>query len=82
MLTGKPPLYSKSQLEIVEKKLEKSSISIPRKMSAEARSFLTGLLKFNPKERLGSKGSDEIKSHPFFAGINFDDLVNKRIRPP
>ena len=82
MLTGRPPLYSKNQLEIVEKKLEKSSVSIPRKLSAEARSLLAGLLKFNPEERLGSKGTEEIQSHPFFASVNFEDLVNKRIRPP
>lgn len=82
MLTGKPPLYSKNQLEIVEKKLEKSSVSIPKKLSNEARSLLAGLLRFSPEERLGARGSEEIRAHPFFANINFEDLVNRRIRPP
>lgn len=27
-----------------------------------------------PEERLGKNGSSEVKSHPFFAGINFETL--------
>jgi protein-serine/threonine kinase len=27
-----------------------------------------------PEERLGRHGADEIKAHPFFAGINWDTI--------
>jgi hypothetical protein len=38
----------------------------------------------DPARRLGSgKGdADEIKKHPFFKDVSFDDVMNKRIPPP
>ena len=37
----------------------------------------------NPKERLGSKGdAEEIKKHPYFKDVNWDDVYNKKIPPP
>ena len=42
------------------------------------------LLTRDPTRRLGSgKGdAEEIKRHPFFKDVNWDDVVNKRIPPP
>jgi hypothetical protein len=34
--------------------------------------FIDALLKLNPKERLGAKGWDEVKQHPFFTAAGFD----------
>lgn len=31
----------------------------------------------NPKQRLGYNGSEEIKNHPFFQGVNWDLAVKK-----
>jgi serine/threonine protein kinase len=50
--------------------------------SKEARSLVTGLLEIDPNKRIGAKGAEEVKSHPFFAGINWKDLLKKRIAPP
>ena len=38
----------------------------------------------DPTRRLGSgKGdAEEIKRHPFFKDVNFDDVLHKRIPPP
>jgi len=35
---------------------------------------LKKLLKSNPQERLGAKSYSELKAHPFFSGINWDNL--------
>ncbi len=42
------------------------------------------LLTRDPNRRLGSGKTDaeEIKRHPFFKDVNFDDVLNKRIPPP
>jgi serine/threonine protein kinase len=52
--------------------------------SENAKSFIQNLLIVDPKNRLGSgpNGSQNVKSHPFFNNINWDDTLNKRIIPP
>jgi len=35
-----------------------------------------------PTERLGNNGSEEIKAHPFFGGIDWVKLYNKKYQPP
>lgn len=42
------------------------------------------LLNRDPKKRLGAGPSDaaEIKQHPFFHGVNWDDMLAKRVPPP
>uniref|UniRef100_A0A669P306 non-specific serine/threonine protein kinase n=1 Tax=Phasianus colchicus TaxID=9054 RepID=A0A669P306_PHACC len=54
-----------------------TSLSIPDHVSKEARSLIQQLLQFNPAERLGAgvAGVEDIKSHPFFALIEWGDLV-------
>ena len=50
-------------------------------VSSECQSLIQGLLVKDPAKRLGAKyGAEEIKAHPFFAGINWALLRHKR--PP
>ena len=49
-------------------------------ISNNAGDFLKKLLNKNIEQRLGFKnGFDEIKQHPFFKEINFDDIINQKI---
>ncbi|KAJ4929268.1 hypothetical protein JOQ06_004879 [Pogonophryne albipinna] len=50
-----------------------TALNIPESVSEEARSLLEKLLQFNPMERLGAGvgGVDDIKSHPFFARVQW-----------
>ncbi|XP_053737542.1 ribosomal protein S6 kinase delta-1 isoform X4 [Synchiropus splendidus] len=50
-----------------------TTLNIPEFVSEEARSLLEQLLQYNPVERLGAgvAGSDDIKSHPFFATVDW-----------
>ncbi|XP_063299910.1 ribosomal protein S6 kinase delta-1 [Pelobates fuscus] len=51
-----------------------TSINLPDHVSKEARSLIQQLLQFNPLERLGAgvSGVEDIKSHPFFAGVDWE----------
>jgi serum/glucocorticoid-regulated kinase 2 len=36
----------------------------------------------NPNKRLGAKGGQEIRKHPFFEGIDFAKMVRLEVEPP
>ena len=54
----------------------------PLKISDEAKNIITKLLEKNPGSRLGKTGLNEIKSHPFFGNLNFENLKNKKLKSP
>ncbi|KAH9482800.1 Serine/threonine-protein kinase ppk18 [Psilocybe cubensis] len=43
--------------------------------SQEARDFMAALMTLDPNERLGSGGAEEVKNHPFFAGIDWEKVT-------
>ncbi|KAJ3511944.1 hypothetical protein NLJ89_g3813 [Agrocybe chaxingu] len=43
--------------------------------SPEARDFMQALMTLDPNERLGANGAEEVKAHPFFAGIDWDKVT-------
>ena len=46
--------------------------------------YIIQLLTREPEKRLGSGRGDaeEIKRHPFFKGVNWDDMLAKKVPPP
>ena len=46
-------------------------------MSSESVDCIQRLLTVNPQERLGAKGVDEIKQHPFFNGLDWDHITSR-----
>ena len=55
---------------------------ISKELSENAKSVITMFQIKSPKDRLGANGFDEIKSHPFFSQINWENLKKKEIAPP
>lgn len=51
-------------------------------ITKDAKDCITKLLEKNPANRLGYNGLDEIKKHPFFCTINFEDLKLRKLKPP
>ena len=83
LLFGIPPFYSMDDNEIREQILN-NELRFPKDTdkSESAKDLLTLLLNKNYTERLGSKnGFEDIKNHDFFKGVNFDDIINKKIEP-
>ena len=65
--------------------IQNSAVKFPKRinLSDDAKDIIQKLLEKNPKKRLGAqKGIEEIKSHPFFAKINFTDIENKKVKAP
>ena len=82
MLMGRLPFAIKRGT-INLKKYEKK-IDFPRKISNEARDLIEKFLVVNPTERLGygPNGTDDIKNHPFFNGVDWDLAIQKKYKPP
>jgi len=51
-------------------------------LNQESKYFISALLEKQPTNRLGSTGASEVKNHPFFEGINWDDLFELNFEPP
>jgi serine/threonine protein kinase len=91
MLTGNPPFdydeeedndYENSR-DKLDHKIVNNDVEFPEDMSLAAVSIVTKFLMKNPSQRLGSNGSFEtVRQHPFFKGIDWQALREKRVRPP
>lgn len=83
MMCGRLP-FNSSDHNALFIQIRTDDVKFPRNLSNEAKSLLSGLLEKNPKKRLGGGPEDvvEIMAHPFFACINWNDLVHKKIVPP
>ena len=84
MLCGLPPFYVEN-LDKMYELIKTSSVKFPKRinLSEDAKDIIRKLLEKDPKKRMGSqKGIEEIKNHPFFAGIDFDMIVQKKIKAP
>uniref|UniRef100_A0A8C0DXP8 non-specific serine/threonine protein kinase n=1 Tax=Balaenoptera musculus TaxID=9771 RepID=A0A8C0DXP8_BALMU len=83
MMCGRLPFYNQDHERLFELILMEE-IRFPRTLSPEAKSLLAGLLKKDPKQRLGGGPSDakEVMEHRFFLSINWQDVVQKKLLPP
>lgn len=82
MLIGMPPFYSRSRERLFTKIL-KCTPRIPTSLSQEAQHFILSLLERNMEKRLGTAGdAAEVKTHPFFRGVDWEAVAAKRVPPP
>jgi len=83
MLTGRLP-FSIKRGNRINLDIYKQKLKFPRYLNEDAIDLISKLLVFEPKKRLGygKDGTENIKNHPFFEEINWDDIWNKKIVPP
>ncbi|CAL1355901.1 unnamed protein product [Linum trigynum] len=77
LITGIPP-FTADQPEMIFDNILNRKIpwpSVPGDMSRDAQDFINRLLIHNPDQRLGANGPSEVKSHPFFRGVDWDNLA-------
>ncbi|MCJ1393372.1 serine/threonine protein kinase, AGC [Xylographa bjoerkii] len=82
-LVGQPPFWDQNPLKIYSKIVE-GNIPYPNGMSPEARDLISSLCTVNPSNRLGniSGGSQRVKAHPFFRGIDWEAMYYRRMKGP
>lgn len=79
-LTGTLPFNDETPKQVFQRILNRT-IKFPEigteegMMSQEAYDLINKLLTMDPKKRLGSKGIQEIKKHPFFAEVDWAHLM-------
>ncbi|KAM0673424.1 Serine/threonine kinase [Gurleya vavrai] len=82
MYEGEQPFNGATSAEIASEILhnEVKFFKTPEK----AKDLILKLLTRDPKQRIGSGKGDgeEIRKHPYFDGIDWDDVYNKRYKPP
>ena len=84
MLFGIPPFYDKN-IDNIKNNILNNEVQFPNNInvSDSAKDLILKLLNKEYDKRLGfNKGFDEIKKHKFFKDINFNDLLNKKIKAP
>ena len=83
MLVGVTPYFSNNKEQIFFN-IENEELRIPQFVSEDAANLLRKLLERNPEKRIGSSNLDaeEIKRHPYFKDVNWDDIYNKKIKAP
>ncbi|CAG8474867.1 11277_t:CDS:2 [Racocetra fulgida] len=77
-LVGYPPFCSESAHETYRKIINwRDQLYFPDDvhLSPEAEDLIRRLI-CAPEQRLGQRGADEIKSHPFFAGVDWETIRN------
>ncbi|KAI7982892.1 Serine/threonine-protein kinase CBK1 [Camellia lanceoleosa] len=76
MLVGYPPFYSDDPMSTCRKIVNwRTHLKFPEeaKLTPEAKDLISKLL-CNVNQRLGSKGADELKVHPWFEGVDWDRI--------
>ena len=83
MLLGKSPFHGGDEEEVYDAILSDEPL-YPIHMPRDSVSLLQQLLTKDSSKRLGSGVNDaeDIMAHPYFANINFTDLLNLKVEPP
>ena len=83
MLTGRLPHFRGDLAEMARMRLKGAPPAFPADVSVSAQHLCRRLLDPDPVSRIGSKsGADEIRIHPWLAGVDWDRVRRKQYKPP
>ncbi len=78
LVCGMPPLYVNTS---ITDKIKEEELFLHNFLSENLKDLLSKLLCEDPNKRIGLKSRKQIKSHPWFKNINWDDLLIKSSNP-
>eukprot|EP01090_Pellita_catalonica_P019047 TRINITY_DN632_c0_g1_i1.p1 TRINITY_DN632_c0_g1~~TRINITY_DN632_c0_g1_i1.p1 ORF type:complete len:389 (-),score=39.90 TRINITY_DN632_c0_g1_i1:78-1193(-) len=77
-LTGIPPFFGATPYEIFERIFQRDIVWPDDGMSPLAKDLINKLLNQDPVARLGARGAQDIKTHPLFAGLDWNDVLDHK----
>lgn len=79
LTVGIPPFYDANPNDMYNK-IQRGILRFPPFLSDNCKSIIVALLNRTPEKRLGSYNDvDDIKTHPFYQGFDFEKLMRKEI---
>jgi len=79
-LTGVPPFTDSTPEEIFQHIVNREMVDWPEEIiSDEGKDFVDQMLQLDPKDRLGTSGVNEIKSHQFLNSLEFASIFTASI---
>ncbi|KAI8976515.1 kinase-like domain-containing protein [Pilobolus umbonatus] len=83
MLAGFTPFYDEDQLKLFEKIIT-GKVKYPAYLDPHAKDLIKKLLTSDLTKRYGNlkSGSEDIKRHKWFSGVDFDKILTKQIKAP
>lgn len=76
LLTGDNPFATARNLTDLFEKIKACDYHLPNHLSSEAIDLICKLLVGDPSKRLGADSINQIKSHPFFVGMDWTGMLN------
>ncbi|OMJ76639.1 hypothetical protein SteCoe_23941 [Stentor coeruleus] len=82
MLIGTPPYFSPNRDQLYQN-IQSGKLKLPASLAVETKNLLKDLMQRDPNKRLGTKkDAEEVKEHRYFAGINWDMVLRRELKPP
>ena len=78
MVTQSPPFFNQDT-DLMYKNISENNLMFPEFISDELKDLLKKMMEKDPKKRIGI---NDIKKHDFFADLDWDLILNKKIQPP
>jgi serine/threonine protein kinase len=77
MVCGKTPFCCESKAKLF-KRIAQAEVPFPDGIDSKVESLIIGLLEKDPIKRFGFT---QLRKHEFFNGLDFDDVLAKKVRP-
>jgi serine/threonine protein kinase len=83
MLVGMPPYFNRNKEKLFDN-IKRGPLQVPKDLPSDALDLIVKLLNRDSKARLGAGPSDaeEIKQHPFFSDIHWNDVKERKLKVP
>ncbi|KAL4460947.1 hypothetical protein ABPG74_016419 [Tetrahymena malaccensis] len=81
LLYGENPFQGNDAKQVFNS-VQNKRLNKPSGLSQEGWDFIQKLMCKDPSKRLGTTSSDEVKNHPWFKNINWEDVYQKKLKVP